>query len=212
MKSPLAIAALVAASLTLGAALPVLAQDASSSMQPPAAADQGNGPTGQHMGPGGMGPKWGRRGGMDGMGRLGILALACSDKGSDMLGKVLDRTDKRLQLSDDQQKLFGTFKTQALSAEGTFASTCQADRPQHTPGQHPDMLAGLKASLALQQARLTALNSVLPDFEALYNTLSDQQKAHLLPHGHRMGPGPGGNGPDQSAPPAAPASSSSQNS
>lgn len=210
MKSPLAIAALIAASLTIGAAVPAFSQDASSSsaLPPPAATDQGNGPMGNHMGPGGKGPHWGRRGGMDGMGRLGMLVLACSDKGSDKLGKVLDRAGKRLQLSDDQQKLFDTFKTQALAAEGTFASTCQSARPQQMAGTHPDMLARMKAGLAIEQARLTALNAVLPDFEALYTSLSDQQKQHLFPHGRHMRPGPDGNGPDQSAPPAPPAPSS----
>ena len=199
MKFPLAIAALVAASLTVGAAMPALSQDASSSVAPPpAAADQGNGPMGNHMGPGGKGPRWGRAG-MDGMGRLGMLALACSDKGSDRLGKVLDRTDKRLQLSDDQQKLFDTFKTEALSAQSTFATACQSARPQQTAGTHPDLLARMKAGLAIEQARLTALTAVLPDFEALYNSLSDQQKQHLLPHGRHMHPGPDGNGPDQPA-------------
>lgn len=211
MKSPLAIAALIAASLTIGAAVPAFSQDASSSSAlppPPAATDQGNGPMGNHMGPGAKGPHWGRRGGMDGMGRLGMLVLACSDKGSDKLGKVLDRAGKRLQLSDDQQKLFDTFKTQALAAEGTFASTCQSARPQQMAGTPPDMLARMKAGLAIEQARLTALNAVLPDFEALYTSLSDQQKQHLFPHGRHMRPGPDGNGPDQSAPPAPPAPSS----
>lgn len=205
MKTPVAIAALVVATITVGAALPAFAQDASSSQPPapPAAQDQGpgNGP-GHRMGPMG-GP-----GGMRQIGQPGLLALACSDKGAGAMDKMFDRTDKRLDLSADQQKLFDAFKTKALAAEATFAGACQAARPDRTADQKPDLLSRMKAGLAIDQARLTAMTDVLPDFEALYNSLNDDQKAHLLPHRRGMG-GKGwnhdGRGPDKNgAPPPAP--------
>ena len=110
-----------------------------------------------------------------------------------MLDKMFDRTDKRLDLSTDQQKLFDAFKTKALTAETTFADACQAARPDRSAIQKPDLLTRMKSGLAVDQARLTAMNDVLPEFEALYNSLSDQQKAHLLPRHGGMG-GKGGMG------------------
>ena len=72
----------------------------------------------------------------------------------------------------------------------------------------------MKAGLAIEQARLTALGDVLPDFEALFNSLTDAQKASLLPH-HGMGRGMGrwgqhdgvGRNGDRNGPPPAPTNS-----
>jgi len=193
MKSSFAIAALVAATLGLGSVLPALAQDAV-----PTAARQGqNGP--RHLAPD------------RGMGPAGLLMLACTDKGAEALEIGLVRMAHRLNLTADQQKLFETFRTKALTTETSFADTCKASRPAIADGTRPDLLARLKAHVAIDRARLTALTAVLPDFEALYASLSDQQKADLMPHhGRGMGNGIGrwGNhdrmgGPDRYAPPAA---------
>ena len=202
MKTPFAVAALVVATISFGAALPALADDATPQPSAPAAAAQ-------HMGPG---HRMGPMGGRGGMGQPGLLALACSDKGAGALDKMFDRTDKRLDLSADQQKLFDTFKTKALTAETSFADACQAAKPDRTADHKPDLVTRMKAGLAVDQARLTAMNDVLPDFEALYNSLSDQQKAHLLPRHFGMGKGGmgrnhDGRGPDRNGPPPAPTNS-----
>ena len=200
MNKSFAIAALVAATLGLGAAAPALAQDAATT---PVRQWQNNGPQGtmpdRNMGPGryGRGSEPGRYGrgmapgrGM-GMGPGGMLMLACSERGAEKLEIALVRMSHRLDLSADQQKLFDTFRTNALTAETKFSDTCKAERTTATNGAQPDLLDRLKAGLALDQARLTALNGVLPDFETLYNSLTDTQKAALVPHHKRMGPGMG---------------------
>jgi hypothetical protein len=206
MKTPIAIAALVVASISL-TALPALAQDAPTTPQAPAAATPqppappapgANTPRpplpGQHahrlrqpMGP--MGGGMANR-------RFGLIALACSEKGPAVLERVLDRSAKRLALSADQQKLFDAFRTKALTAETTFSDACKAARPDKSATTRPDLLTRMKSGLAVDQARLTALNSVLPEFEALYNSLSDQQKHDLLPRqgmgfGRNWNQGPG---------------------
>jgi hypothetical protein len=208
MKSSHAIAALVATILALGAALPALAAD-------------GTAPTAMHwwnhvprhmqpMGPGhDMGPGRGQAGPM------GLLRLACSDRGADRLEIALVRLSHRLNLTSGQQPLFDAFRTRALTTETSFADTCKASRPDRSAGR-PDPLARLKSSLALDAARLAALNDVLPDFEAFYNSLSDQQKQALLPHrgmgmgrwhGHGRGPGPANAAPQQPVTPAVPQNS-----
>ena len=184
MKSSIAIVALVVTSIGLGAALPAVAQDATAT---PVAAqsDKGPGPgmhrmlRGDGMGrPGGMM----RPGGMGG-GAGGLIALACSDKGAEALDVALLHLSYRLQLTDAQKPLFDTFRTKALTTETSFADTCKASRPDTTADARPDMLARLKAGLAIDQARLTALNTVLPDFETLYDSLTDAQKQSITPRG-----------------------------
>jgi hypothetical protein len=216
MKTPTAIAALVVASISL-AALPAFAQDAgSSSTPPPPASPSAAAPATPDHGPGGRGHMR-LRGPMAGDSAsrpFAMLALACSDRGAGALEKMLDRSARRLDLSADQQKLFDAFRTKALTAQTGFADACKAARPDRTAGARPDLLARMKAGLAIDQARLAALNEVLPDFEALYNSLSDQQKRHLVPrlnhwNMHRAGPGMHGGkaGPHRHGPMPAPQNS-----
>lgn len=190
-------AAALATTLGLGLALPALAQDAA----PTAARQWQNGP---HRFAPDRNAMPGR-----GMGAGGWLMLACSDKGTEALEIALVRMDHRLDLSADQQKLFDAFRTKALSTATSFADTCKAERPAADAGAKPDVLDRIKAGIAIEQARLTALNEVLPDFESFFNSLSDQQKADLLPHrGPGMGMGMGrpgqhdgmGHKPDGKAP------------
>lgn len=194
----------LATSLGLGLALPAIAQDTA----PIAARQWQNGP--RHFAP--------DRGAMPnrGMGPGGFLMLACSDKGAEALEIALVRMDHRLDLTADQRKLFEAFRTKALSTATSFADTCKADRPTADAGVKPDALARIKAGLALEQARLTALNDVLPDFETFFGSLTDTQKANVLPHrGPGMGMGMGrwgqhgrmGGQGDRNAPPPAPTNS-----
>jgi hypothetical protein len=173
MKSSQAIAALVATTLALGGALPVSAQDATT---PAAMYWWNNGPRHMQM----MAPGHEMRPGRGMMGPAGLLRLACSDRGAEALEIALVRLSHRLDLTAEQKPLFDSFRTAALTTQTSFADTCKANRPDRSSGR-PDLLARLKSRLAIDQARLTALNTVLPDFEALYNSLSDQQKQALLP-------------------------------
>lgn len=196
MKSSHAVAALVATTLALGAALPALAQETG-----PAAMHRWQNDGAPHMQP--MRP-----GGRSMMGPAGLLMLACSDRGPEALELALVKMSYRLNLTTDQQPLFDAFRTKALTTETSFADTCKASRPDRAAGR-PDLLARLKSSLAMDQARLTALNDVLPDFEALYNSLSDQQKQSIRPHhGFGMGmnrwQGRGPQGPMDNAAPQPP--------
>ena len=198
MKSTIVIAALVVGALGVSSVVPTLAQDAPNPPAPPAVApaappaattpDATSKPTHRFMR---------RGGGMGGMNRGGdrLIALACSNKGAEVLQRVLDRTAQRLDLTADQQKLFDTFREKALTTETSFATQCQAARPDRSKGR-PDLIARLQSRLAMDQARITALNAVLPDFQALFDSLSAEQKAHLSPMlgmgGRKDGWGKGG--------------------
>lgn len=198
MKSSIAIAALVATAIGLGAAASAFAQDAtdsSSASAPPTVNGDAAAPTAPGaMPPGGMMPA---RAMMPhrAMGPGALLVLACSSEGTEALDAALLHLSYRLDLTADQKPLFQTFHDKAMADESTFADACKANAPAAADnGAKPDFLTRFKDRLAIDQARITALNDVLPSFEALYATLTDAQKASLLPH-RPMGMMPWQHGP-----------------
>lgn len=174
MKHSVALAALVVTSISL-MALPIAAQD----QTVPVAQKADREIHRTVMRDGGMG-----RGG-------GFLGLVCSDRGAEALEIAFVRLSHRLELTAEQQPLFDTLKTKALTTQTSFADQCQAAMPDRSADARPDLLEGLKARLAVEEAQLTAMNAILPDFEAFYASLTDAQKADMLPP--RMGMD--GNGP-----------------
>lgn len=111
-----------------------------------------------------------------GAGGLALVAMACSPEGGTMLETRIDAAAEQLDLSDEQSSLYDDFKTAALSAHTQFAETCAAvidDRPD-------DLVEALRTRQAMLTARLDAIDSVLPSFEALYDSLTDAQKLELV--------------------------------
>lgn len=194
MKSSIAIAALVVASIATAA--PSFAQsapdntpDAAQPAAPAAPPTRGPELDPDAVGPDGpalfaaraMGPH-------RAMGPGALLMLACSPRGAEALDVALLRLSYRLDLTAEQKPLFDAFHQKALATQASFADSCKSAAPAAADNGRPDFLARLKARLSVDQARLTALNDVLPSFEALYDTLSDTQKAALLPHRPGFGP------------------------
>lgn len=173
MKHTVALAALVVTSIGL-TALPVYAQDTGAAVQPVAREVHRN--IVREAGPG------------RGAGMGGILGLVCSDRGAEALEVAFVRLSHRIELTDAQQPLFDALKTKALTTQTSFADDCQAAMSDRTADAKPDLLEGLKARLAVEEAKLTAMNVLLPDFEAFYTSLTDEQKASLFP---MRGDGPG---------------------
>ena len=175
--------AIVATTIGLGAALPALAQETTSSSQPPAATAPA--PSGDQATPARPGrdqfrltlrnEKTMRHGG-------DLMMLACSPSGAEQLEIALVRLSYRLQLTDTQKPLFEAFRSKALTTATSFADACKSATPDQSAGQ-PDLLVRLKARLAIDAARVSALEGVLPDFETLYNSLTDTQKQAIGPRG-----------------------------
>jgi len=184
MKTSIAIAALVATIVAAGA-LPAAADDST-----PAAFNNGPG-QGNHFrlqlngDQNGPGPGMGIGMGMGRMSGRGLIVLACSDKGTEALDAALLHLSYRLQLTDTQKPLWDSFRDKALTTETSFADQCKSSLPDRTAANKPDLLTVMKGRLVIEQARLAAMNTVLPDFEALYNSLTDQQKDSLMPRGTR---------------------------
>ncbi len=171
MKHSVALAALVATSMSL-IALPAFAQDQTVPVAQKADREIHRTITRDGNGPG--------RG-------AGILGLACSDKGAEALDVAFVRLSHRLALTTEQQPLFNALKTKALTTQTSFADTCKAALP--AADATPDLVQNLKSRLTIEEARLTAMNALVPDLEAFYGTLTAEQKAGLMPAPHNGGPG-----------------------
>jgi hypothetical protein len=212
MKSAVtaAVAALLIGGMSLGALGSALAEGPAPDANAPAAAQpsapapnvgpgqwqQGHRRTGWagHQRPGGMGAM--------GIGRGGLLALACGDRGAEALEIGFVHLYYRVKPTDTQQPLFDALKTAALADQKTFAKSC-ADATDKARGQQQSPLDRLENRLAFEQARVAALSDIVPKFKAFYESLTPDQQARLQRPQQRRGmrgmhqPGAPGNGPMQ---------------
>lgn len=112
--------------------------------------------------------------------RFQLIDLRCGAGAADRLDQRLGSVAARLELTTDQQTLYDTFRASALTAQTAFADACGEFRPA-VAGQSTDPIAALETRLKMDEARVAALNSVLPDLRAFYDSLTDEQKAGLAP-------------------------------
>lgn len=118
----------------------------------------------------------------------GLLDLITSPRGSEGLDVAFVRLSHRITLTDAQKPLFDDFKTTAMTAQKTYADAVEAAVKAAAPeGQHVDLVTGVKTRLAVDEARLQALNSVMPKLEAFVNSLTDTQKAALTAKRENVG-------------------------
>lgn len=127
-----------------------------------------------------------RDGPMMGGQRGGLLALVCAPEGADRLEHLLLNISQRVEPTAEQQPLYDTFKTAALTAQTDFADACAEARPAKTAeATAPDLADQMKARLAIEKAHVEAMTTVIPTFEAFYDSLTDEQKQALEPRRHQ---------------------------
>lgn len=130
------------------------------------------------------GPGMGMRGGQ---GRPSmLLAFSCAPRAAEGLEIGLVRLSHRLDLTDDQQPLFDAFRTAALTAQTGLGDHCETLRPSPAAAQATtpaDPIQSIRDRLSVESARIAAIESVLPDYEALVNSLSEEQSSLLAPRG-----------------------------
>lgn len=179
-----AIVALMTATIGLTALAPVFAQDAA-----PAQTQAQNGPglNFRHDGQG-PGPMGGQRGGG------GFLDFA---RGAEGIEIALVRLSHRIEMTAEQQALFDTLKSTALSAAADFAAATEGLRPtrpaegETATATAPDMSERLENRIAIETAHLAALEAVQPAAAAFFDSLTDEQKAQLVPERDERGGMPG---------------------
>jgi hypothetical protein len=124
-------------------------------------------------------------------GRSWLMRLACSERGGEALEIAFVRLKYTLNLTPTQQPLFETLRSAALASQKSFADTCKAATEDGVPPGQRTLLDQLQTELALDSAKVTALSDIVPKFKALYDSLSDNQKAQLQqlrPHRRHFGP------------------------
>lgn len=136
-------------------------------------------------------------------GRFQFAQFSCAPRAAERMERRFDRLAERLKLTDEQQQLYDTFMTSALTAQTELADKCGDLRPAAAAdadagkARRPDLLQRMESRLKFDEARLAAMNAVFPDFKAFYASLSDEQQADLFPfgrgfHHHPMKPRPSG--------------------
>jgi hypothetical protein len=199
-----ALAALIAGSIGSIALMPAFADDAAapapSTGTVAPVADEQLARANDMGGPGMM-----QRGPHGGVGQRGdlranLLDLACGDRGGEALAIGLVHIEYAVKPTATQAPLLDALKTTALADQKTFADACKtAMGDAKADAGKPNLVDRLQARLAIDTAKVTALNDVLPKFKAFYDSLTDDQKTKLEPRrpmGERMGfngqPGPRG--------------------
>lgn len=104
------------------------------------------------------------------------------ERGAESVEIALVRLGYRLELTADQQALLETLKTSAIAAAEDFAATTENLRPARpAAGETPDFAARLDSRIALEKARLAALEAIQPAANAFFDSLSAEQQAQLTP-------------------------------
>lgn len=201
-----AIVALMTATLGLTAIAPTYAQETQAPAVPGQEQVQGKGP-GFLLRKHNQGPREGR----------GFGNLLGFERGTEAVEIALVRLSHAVELTAEQQPLFDAFKTEALAAAETFSTAVEGLRPtppaEGQTAERPDFAQRLENRITFETAHLAALEAVQPAATAFFDSLSDEQKANLMPqrpnhdgrpHGMHKGPGPM-DAPGAPAAPEAPA-------
>lgn len=179
--STTAIVAVLTAAIGLGAVAPAMAQPQGQPHMQQQMQQRGDGQHRQFNHDGARRPG---AGGMFG----GLLDFGRS---SEQLEIALVRLSHRIDLTAEQTTLLDTFKTDALAAQADFSKAVEANRPDAADAtatataEKPDIVARLGNRIALEKAHVDALTAVQPSFEAFFNSLTDAQKAELMPQQQR---------------------------
>ncbi|WP_417308168.1 Spy/CpxP family protein refolding chaperone [Devosia sp.] len=174
--------ATLVATASLAAAVPMAsAQDAA----PDASAQ-----VQQAHGKAGRGPGRDMRGGphrtQRGMMAMPLVSLTCAPNAAERLETRYDRIGERLDLTDEQATLFDALKTEALTAQTSFADDCPtppaAKDRQASRQSRGNPIDRLEQRLERDGDRIAALTGLLPELRAFYDSLDENQLAKLRPN------------------------------
>lgn len=117
--------------------------------------------------------------GMMGRGMMGSWMMggrggggACNPAAAGLFGWRADRLAELIKPTDAQRPKFDEFKSASIKAADVMRDACRADVPDTIIGR-------TEAMEKRMDAMLQAVRMVRPALEALYATLSDEQKARL---------------------------------
>jgi hypothetical protein len=167
-----AIVALMTAAIGFTAIAPSFAQDAAPAPTQQQAFRQG-------------GPGFHQRQDDRGPGRGGFLDFFGRGNSTEAIEIALVRLSHAIEMTAEQQALFDTLKTDALAAAETFSAAVEGLRPaapaEGQTAERPELSDMLENRIAFETAHLAALEAVQPSLTAFFDSLTDEQKAQLVP-------------------------------
>ena len=102
----------------------------------------------------------------------------CNPATAGFAGWRADRVAELIKPTDAQRPKFEEFKAASIKSAEAMRDACQADVPETIIGR-------TEAMEKRMDAMLQAIRTVRPALEALYATLSDEQKARVDANSHR---------------------------
>lgn len=131
-------------------------------------------------------------------GRMGGGDFLSVERGVEAIEIAFVRLGHNIELTAEQQPLFDAFKAASLAAATEFATATEGLRPTppaegETPVA-PDFATRLDNSIAIQAARLKALEAVQPSATAFFASLTEEQQASMMPQRPDRDGMPGGMG------------------
>ena len=118
--------------------------------------------------------------------KSGFLKFACSDEAADKLDTMLSKMSEKFELTNEQEGLYDDFKTAALTAQTNFADNCSSPKADVAEKDDANIVMRLNVQRHNMAATVTALDEVLPELEAFFDSLSDEQKAAMKKQGPNM--------------------------
>jgi hypothetical protein len=110
-----------------------------------------------------------------------VLDLSCGDRGAEALEIAFVRIQYEVKPNDQQRPLFDALRTAAIADQKNYADACRAAISAMRSQANATVLDRFSARLALETARVNALNDILPKFRAFFDSLTDDQKAAFQP-------------------------------
>lgn len=118
-------------------------------------------------------------------GRMGGGDFLGFERGAEAVEIAFVRLSHAIEMTPEQQGLFDAFKTAALGAAADFATATVSLRPaapaEGETAVRPDISERLDNRIAIETAKLAALEAVQPAATAFFDSLTDEQKAELTP-------------------------------
>jgi hypothetical protein len=114
--------------------------------------------------------------------RDGMFRSLCRPQGAGFVEWRLARVERVLRLTDTQKPKFEALRAASAKASESFAKSC----PDASPANPSARLEFMEKRA---EGMLQAIRIVRPAFDALYDSLTDEQKARMSGQGPRGGRG-----------------------
>ncbi len=105
----------------------------------------------------------------------GFLRFICSDNAAAKTENRLEKIAQKIDLNKEQEDLFNDYKSAFLTAQTQYADNCTI--PEKNADL--DLIDRIKIQQKNAAARISAINKILPQFEAFFDSLTDEQKSKI---------------------------------